>query len=133
MKFPPNIRVYGDTTWRGICPTETAEQATFFNQLRKKYPYSYGAIGLHIKNEGKRSFAQMAKQRAEGGFIKGACDIVIPAKRTFICELKRRDHTKSRWQTGQIDYMNACHNLGAFVCVALGWGAAWEAFEEWKS
>ena len=132
MKIPPHIRVYGDINWRGTCPTEAAEQSTFFNQLRKQYPETYGAVALHIKNEGKRSFQQMAKQKAEGGFISGASDIVIPSGQSFICEMKRQDHTKSKWQSGQIEYMTTCQDLGAFVCVAFGWEAAWEAFEEWR-
>ena len=52
MKFPPPwLKVYGDPTWRGNCPTETAEQATFFNNL----PPHLKKVALHIKNEGRRS------------------------------------------------------------------------------
>ncbi len=127
MKFPPWLHVVGDAKYRGDCPTETAEQATFFNQL----PPHLRAIALHIKNEGKRNFRQMAKQSAEGGFIKGAADIIIPGAPAFVCELKRKDPTKSSWQKGQIEYLQACQENGAFVCVALGYKAALEALEEW--
>lgn len=129
MKFPHWLTVYGDQTYRGNCPTETAEQSTFFNQL----PPALKSTFLHIKNEGKRNYRQMAKQRAEGGFIKGAADIIGPGSPTFVCELKRKDHTKSSWQTGQLDYLKACQEQGAFVCVALGWEAAMEAVREWES
>lgn len=129
MKFPPWLSVYGSTEYRGDCPTETAEQSTLFNQL----PTSLRSIALHIKNEGKRNFRQMAKQRAEGGFIKGASDIIIPGAPAFVCEMKRRDHTKSSWQTGQLDYLKACQEQGAFVCVALGWEAAMEAVRKWQA
>ncbi len=128
MKFHPGIPVYGDTSFRGDCPTETAEQATLFNQL----PPDLRAIALHIKNEGKRHHTQMAKQRAEGGFIKGAADIIIPGRPSFVAELKRRNHMKSKWQDGQIEYLLSCKRQGAFVCVCLGWEAAIEAVREWR-
>ena len=127
MKFPQYIPLYGDPSWRGECPTETAEQATFFNQL----PPDIKRIALHIRNEGKRSYAQHNKMRAEGGFVSGASDIVIPGAPAFVCELKRMDHTKSRWQTGQLEYLEACQRMGAFVCIALGWEAAMKSVKDW--
>lgn len=129
MKFPNWLKVYGDLSFRGDCPQESVEQATLFNQL----PDDLSAIALHIKNEGKRNFRQMAKQRAEGGFIKGASDIIIPGSPTFVAEMKRRDHTKSSWKTGQLDYLKACQENGAFVCVALGYKAALEAVDDWMA
>ncbi len=129
MKIHPLIRTYGDLSYRGPCPTETAEQATFFNRLAKT---PYGAIGLHIKNEGKRHFAQIAKDKLAGGFVKGASDIVIPGSPTMLIEMKRRDPTKSKWQPGQQEYLLAAQELGAFACLAFGVDAAWEAFLEWS-
>lgn len=129
LTFP----VYGDQSFRGKCPKETVEQASFFNRLRGEYPDSYGLIALHPRNEGQLiggQFSAMVKQKAEG-MAKGAADIVIPGAPAFVCELKRRDHTQSQWQEGQIAYLEAAANAGAFVCVALGAAAAWEAFEDW--
>lgn len=131
MLTPPHIRTYGDTTFRGKCPTEEVEQATFFNRLRLQYPHSYGAIALHIRNEGKRTAQQMRKQKAEGGFVKGAADIVIPGAPCLVIEMKRKDPSQSRWQDGQIEYLEAAHAAGAFACVAFGYEAAWEALQEW--
>lgn len=133
MKMPPWLRVYGDTAFRGDCPPESAEQITFFNRLRANYPDTYGRIALHPKNEEKRSgrqFAQLARDKAMGLSL-GASDIVIPLG--FCCEMKRQDHTKSKWQPGQIEYLKVVHNAGGFACVALGWEAAWEAFKEWEA
>ena len=127
MKFPDWLNVYGDVKYRGDCPSETAEAVTFFAKIRREYPDSYGLIATHIRNEGKRSFHQVARQKAEG-MTKGAPDIIIPGLPTFICELKRQDHTKSTWQDGQLEYLKAAHDAGAFVCVALGYKAAYEAF-----
>jgi len=129
MKFPSWLKVYGDTSYRGDCPSETLEAITFFAQLRREYPDTYGLIATHIRNEGKRSWEQVARQKAEG-MTKGAPDIIIPTRRAFVCEMKRRDHTKSKWQPMQLEYLKTAHDAGAFVCVALGYDAAYSAFKD---
>ena len=131
MKFPNWLNIYGDISFRGDCPSETAEAVTFFAKIRREYPDSYGLIATHIRNEGKRTFHQTIRQQSEG-MTKGAPDIIIPGNPTFICELKRQDHTKSKFQDGQLEYLEAAQNAGAFVCVALGYKAAYEAFIYWK-
>jgi len=131
MKFSNWLKVYGDKTYRNKkCPPESSEQITFFNVLRREYP-ELGAIAIHPRNEGKRSIQQTQKQKAEG-MTPGASDIIIPGNPTFVCELKRQDHTMSKWQPNQIEYLENCKNNGAFVCVALGYKAALEALEQWK-
>ncbi len=127
MKFNPDIPVYGDVDFRGKCPTESAEQITFFNKIRKVEP-----CATHIRNEGKKTYQQVARQKAEG-MTKGASDIIIPGSPAFVCELKRKDHTKSRWQDGQIEYLLNAKKNGAFVCVALGWQSAMQAYKEWRA
>lgn len=127
------FRVYGNTDFRGKCPLESDEQITFFNKLRREYPTTLGAIALHPRNEGQLrggQFRGMIKKSAEG-MTKGASDVIIPGRRSFVCEIKRQDHTKSHFQDGQEDYLVAAHKAGAFVCVALGWAAAWEGLEDW--
>jgi hypothetical protein len=134
MKFPATIPVYGDTAFRGACPPEHVEQASFFARLRREYPDSYGLIALHPRNEGlviDGQFQAVIKRQLEG-MAKGASDIVIPGNPSFVCELKRQDHTLSKWQDGQIAYLEAAASAGAFVCVALGAAAAWDAFEMWR-
>ena len=129
LPFP----VYGDTEYRGKCPTENVEQASFFAKLRREYPDSYGLIAVHPRNEGLvfgGQFQGMVKKQLEG-MAKGASDIIIPGAPSFVCELKRADHTKSKWQDGQISYLEAAQKAGAFCCVALGAMVAWEAFEDW--
>jgi hypothetical protein len=61
----------------------------------------------------------------------GASDIIVPGCPAFVCEMKRQDHTKSRWQDGQIEYLLQAQENGAFVCVALGYVAAIEALKDW--
>ena len=132
MKIPTWLPTYGKIDYRGACPRETLEQVTFFRRLRDAYPDTLGRIALHPRNEGKRTHSQTDREKAEG-MAPGASDVIIPAKVPFVCEIKRRDHTKSTWQPGQIEYLEAAHNEGAFVCVALGVDAAWEALHDWRS
>lgn len=130
MRFEHDwLRVYGDRAFRGNCPRETVEQVTFFRRLRATHP-SLGAIAIHPRNEGKRRHDQTSRHKAEG-MTPGASDIIIPARVPFVCELKRRDHTKARWQDGQLDYLRKCHDAGAWVCVALGADAATKALDDW--
>lgn len=135
MKFPEWLPVYGDTSFRGKCPKEDLEQVSFFNRLRGEYPVTWGVIALHPRNEGlkeKGQFSTVLKHKAEG-MTKGAADVIIPASLSFVCEIKRRDHTLSHWQEGQQEYLQAAQAAGSFACVALGAVGAWEAFGVWRA
>lgn len=130
MKFPPWLRVFGDTEYRNKkCHPESAEQITFFNTLRREYP-ELGLIAIHPRNEGKRTANQTQRQKAEG-MTAGAADIIIPGSPAFVCELKRSDHTLCHWEDEQLKYLATAQTMGAFVCVALGYEAALEALQEW--
>lgn len=130
MRFPDWLPVFGDQDYRNKkCPVESAEQITFFNTLRREYP-ELGLIAIHPRNEGKRTQNQVTRQKAEG-MTAGASDIVIPGCPSFVCELKRLDHTLCSWEPDQITYLEAAKNNGSFVCVALGHKAALEALEVW--
>lgn len=118
--------------YRGPCPKESAEQITFFSALRREYPDTLGKIAIHPRNEGQRHRNEVIRHKAEG-MVTGASDVVIPGAPAFVCEIKRMDHTQSRWEDGQQEYLEAAQEAGAFVCVALGWQAAMEAVQEWAS
>jgi len=123
LPFP----VYGDTTFRGRCQLEAVEQTSFFSRLRREYPDTWGLLALHPRNEQLLSggqFSTVQKHKAEG-MAAGAADIIIPAARALVIEVKRLDYTKSSWQDGQITYLETAHNAGAFACVALGAVGAW--------
>lgn len=131
MKPIEGIDHYGNLDFRDPkCPKETAEQVTFFNQLRKKYPDTYGLIAVHTRNEGKKTINQVQKEKAEG-MATGAPDIAIPGNPAFLCELKRKDRTLSTLQPGQEPYLRAAQAAGAYGCIAFGWEAAMQAFEYW--
>lgn len=133
MIFPSHIPCYGDQSFRGKCPLEGVEQMSLVNQIRRVYPDTFGKIVYHPRNEGLVSngqFSSVAKHKAEG-MTKGAPDCVVPGNPAFLCEIKRQNHTLSHWQDGQIEYLTAAQKLGAFVCVALGAKAAWQAFNHY--
>jgi hypothetical protein len=126
MLLPNDIKVYGDTSYRGACPKETLEQVTIFGRLRRSYPDTLGLIAFHVRNEGKRNHLEAATHKAEG-LTTGAADIIIPGAPTFVCELKRRDHTQSSISDQQLAFLRAAQAAGSVVCIALGVDAAWEA------
>lgn len=126
MQLPNDIKIYGNTDYRGTCPKETLEQVTFFSRLRRDFPDTLGKLAFHVRNEGKRTHLQAATEKSEG-LTTGAPDIVIPGAPAFLCELKRRDHMQSEISVAQLAYLRAAQDAGCFVCIALGVDAAWEA------
>jgi len=129
MLFPDWLEIAGNKDYRGPCPHEHVEQATFFNLLRSIYPNTYGKVAIHPDNEGKRSYGQANFKKRQGG-AKGASDIVIPGDMCFVIEIKRLDHTKSKWVDGQQEYLRSSIELGAIVFVALGGENAFYRFNE---
>jgi hypothetical protein len=133
MKIPQDIKVFGNMDFRGDCAKEDLELITFFNQLRIKYP-KLAQVAIHPDNEGLvfgTGFNNHTRQKAKGAIRNGAADIIICGCPTFVCEMKRQDHTKSQWQDGQLDFLQTSQELGAFVCVALGYEAALQAVDYW--
>lgn len=127
------VRVFGNALFRGDCPPEALEQVTCINWLRRRYQDTFGPLAVHPRNESLLrggQFRALARVKAEG-MTPGASDIIIPAAPALVCELKRRDHTKSRWQDGQEDYLIAAAQVGAFSCVALGFLGFKDAVAAW--
>lgn len=127
MKFDSWLLVFGDLHFRGDCFEEEKEQIIFFDWLKLNHA-DYARLLIHPKIEGKRSFFMQMKDRKTGAMNKGVSDIVIPCSPAFICEIKRKNHIKSKWQDGQKEFLSMAKNKGSFVCVALGADAAKEAF-----
>ena len=134
--IPQGIRIYGDINYRDKqCPKESIEQITFINWVRRSYPDTHGRTIFHAKNEAKLingQFSAIDKDRAMG-MVKGCADIHDHGSPSLCMEVKRKDHTKSKIETEQIDYLLAAQNNGAFVCICLGYEAAIDAFIYWKS
>ncbi len=127
MIINSNIRVYGDINYRGDCAREDSEVQTIVNQVRKRYPH---ILFTHIKNEGKRTKAQMDFDKSMG-LLNGVSDLVFFGNPTLLIEVKRRDHTKSKWQPNQEQFLMAASSQGCLACVALGWEGAMQAVEDW--
>lgn len=129
MLIDKRIRVYGDLSYRGACPTEDAESQTFVNQLRKRYPF---IIFTHIKNEGKRTKAQADFDRSMG-MQEGMPDFILMGNPPLPLEMKRQDSTKSRFQPNQEKILLALIEQGCPSCVCFGWQAGMEAIKDWLS
>lgn len=131
MKIPQNITIFGDTEFRGVCPTEGAELMTLVSTVKAKYP---GVILIHQKNEGRRTWRQASVDKSIGALDKGASDIVLIGYSNMCClfiELKRKDHTKSIINDEQIKYLRRAYDMGHLSCVALGYEAALQAIDSW--
>lgn len=132
MKIPDWLKVYGDTSYRGKCPVEGAEQVTLFSQIRKYHPHLSGIV-FHPRMEGERTKGQADWQKADGSIVAGVADVIGIGHPMLVLELKRRDHTQSVWQKGQVYFLEASHKRGAFTCLALGYEAALEALAAWEA
>lgn len=135
MRIPKTIKTYGNTAFRGACPREESEQIAFFAWLKLKHP-DYYAVAFHPKNEGAYKEANRYGANTKDvkmGRKSGASDIIILGSQTFVCELKRQNHTKSSISAKQLEFLESAHNSGCFSCLALGFDGAKLAFKEWLS
>ena len=124
------IKHYG-TKQAGKQPSEALEMTTFFGELRRRHPEIH-ALALHVRNEGKRDHKDTNIMKMQGGFIKGAPDIVIMGKPTFLCEMKSKS-TKAVVGKDQLKFLENADKRGCFSCVAYGWEAAMQAVEDWMN
>jgi hypothetical protein len=131
MRFFNGLKVFGDVSFRGECPKEDAELRTFFSDMRNTHPMGniLKDVIFHVENEGKRIDGK--KSKAKGGLVKGVSDIIGVGSPMLIIEMKRKDHTKSSYESGQENFLKMSHQAGCFVCVALGYEGAFLALDEW--
>lgn len=128
MIIDKRIRCYGDLNHRNHkAPKEDQEAQTLVNQVRKKYPH---VLFMHIKNEGKKTKAQADFDRSMG-MMAGASDFIFLGVPPMALELKRQDHTLSKWQPKQQEFLIAAQEQGMFTAVCFGWQAGMEAIEDW--
>lgn len=110
---------------------ERYETEAFFALVRNIYP-KLGLIATHPRNEGKLAGGwKQAMRHKKEGMVTGTSDIFIPGIPSFVCEMKRKDHTKSELTEAQVDYLSAAKANGSFVCLALGADAAIQAVGKW--
>ena len=72
---------------------------------------------------------QVIREKVEG-MATGACDIIIVGNPAFCCEMKSQSPS-ARISPEQISYLLAAQDAGAFVCIALGYTGAIQAFHAW--
>jgi hypothetical protein len=128
------IPIYGDINYRGESEPEDGDLMEFFNGLKYDYPL-ISKIAIHTKNEGKRETrekqAEAKRDKMKGALLKGTVDVIIPGCPSFVMELKRKNYLHSKIDDDQILYMQHSKRAGAFVCVCLGYDAAFVALDEW--
>jgi len=131
-KLDKSIKIYGDTDFRGkSCPKEGAEQVTIFNELRINHP-EIAKLATHIKNEGKRTEAQISEDKRMG-LNTGFSDVIIFGCPPMVCEVKRADMTKSTYTDEQEQFLIDAKESGAFAFIALGHKGFFEALKDWKN
>lgn len=135
------VEIVGDPSYRGDCPLEDSDLASFFAWVRYNYP-QYESLIFHCETEfnptSASSYAYHTKSKAKGR-LDGIADIVcLPVSSgapAFLCELKRLDISKSlaskkrkeHFET-QLLLLSSQKSFGSIAIVALGLEAAKAAF-----
>lgn len=130
VNIPSWLPTFGDLNFRGDCPKEDYVLSSVISRIRKDYPSSYGLVAFHVKNESKRTTGQINIDKMKG-LTKGVSDVIIIGNPTLCLEIKRQDPTKSKFETGQLEFLEQAQKQGAFCCVAFGYQGALDAFHHW--
>lgn len=125
LKIDPRIKVFGELT-KGDCPSENEESLTFVNQIRKHHPRT---TLFHIKNEGKRTKAQMDADMAMG-FIKGVSDYCLVGNPVGFAEMKRTNYSH-KVSKEQEKFLIGVIESGGLGVVTLGHKGALEFHQYW--
>jgi hypothetical protein len=63
------------------------------------------------------------------GLTKGVSDLIIIGNPTLCMEIKKDN--SCRFEDGQLEFLQQAQKGGAFVCLAIGYQGAKDAFEYW--
>lgn len=139
-----NIPIVGDLKFRGECPLEDSDLASFFAWVRFKYPQYYNLVfhpEMEMPVNGAGSYAYHAKSKAKGRLDGIADVIVLPISKgapAFMCELKRKNISKSLASKDmkihfedQLMILSSQKEHGAIAIVALGLDAIKQSFTEY--
>lgn len=122
------VKTYGKQE-PGEQRSEAMEMTTFFGVLKRKYPH-IAPLAVHIRNEGKRDHKETLAMKIQGGFVKGASDIIIIGVPPFVCEMKSKSKDSRLIQEQKV-FLDNADKAGAFACIAYGYEAAIEAVNDW--
>ena len=128
MRYPDWLPKFGDLPKAASNPAEDYVLSSLISRIRNDYPSSYGLVSFHVKNESKRTTGQIRADKAKG-LTKGVSDLIVIGNPTLCMEIKKA--TSCRFVTGQPEFLEQSQQQGAFVCLAIGYQGAKDAFEYW--
>lgn len=128
MKTPSWLPVFGGLPRAKDNPAEDYVLSSLISRIRKDYPSSYGLVAFHVKNESRRTVVQIRADKAKG-LTKGVSDLIIIGNPTLCMEIKKDN--SCRFEDGQLEFLQQAQKQGAFVCLAIGYQGAKDAFDYW--
>ena len=128
MKTPAWLPVFGDLPKSTSNPAEDYVLSSLISRIRNDYPSTYGLVAFHVKNESKRTTGQIRADKAKG-LTKGVSDLIVVGSPTLCMEIKKDN--SCRFEDGQLEFLQQAQNQGAFVCLAIGYQGAKDAFKHW--
>ena len=129
MKTPTWLPKFGDLPKSTSNPAEDYVLSSLISRIRNDYPSTYGLVAFHVKNESKRTTGQIRADKAKG-LTKGVSDLIVVGNPTLCMEIKKDN--SCRFEDGQLEFLQQAQKQGAFVCLAIGYQGAKDAFEEWR-
>ena len=129
MKTPTWLPKFGDLPKSTSNPAEDYVLSSLISRIRNDYPSTYGLVAFHVKNESKRTTGQIRADKAKG-LTKGVSDLIVIGNPTLCMEIKKDN--SCRFEDGQLEFLQQAQKQGAFVCLAIGYQGAKDAFEEWR-
>ena len=128
MKTPTWLPKFGDLPKSTSNPAEDYVLSSLISRIRNDYPLTYGLVAFHVKNESKRTTGQIRADKAKG-LTKGVSDLIVIGNPTLCMEIKKDN--SCRFEDGQLEFLQQAQKQGAFVCLAIGYQGAKDAFEHW--
>lgn len=128
MKTPAWLPKFGTLKKSNDNPKEDYVLSSIVSRIRMDYPLTYGLVAFHVKNESKRTTGQIRADKAKG-LTKGVSDLIVIGNPTLCMEIKRDD--SCYFEIGQLEFLEQAQKNGAFVCLAVGYDGAKEAFNHW--
>ena len=129
MKTPAWLPKFGDLPKSTSNPAEDYVLSSLISRIRNDYPSTYGLVAFHVKNESKRTTGKIRADKAKG-LTKGVSDLIVIGNPTLCMEIKKDN--SCRFEDGQLEFLQQAQKQGAFVCLAIGYQGAKDAFEEWR-
>ena len=128
MKTPAWLPKFGDLPKSTSNPAEGYVLSSLISRIRNDYQSSYGLVAFHVKNESRRTMGQIRADKAKG-LTKGVSDLIVIGNPTLCMEIKKDN--SCRFEDGQLEFLQQAQKGGAFVCLAIGYQGAEDAFEYW--